>query len=134
VREKKEMMGLNAGESFVQVYRNVRQEILFDGQMQAFAYFGGVFPVIVYGKMKTVVKKLLKGKGRIEQEAFHQFRSYYTFQSKFCNVASGNEKGGVEGLVKFSRRWLLSSSSGPVPTFLGMFQKRANPKFNMASY
>lgn len=96
-----------SGESFVQVYRNERQEMLFDGHIQAFAYFGGVFPVIVYDNMKTVVKKVLKGKGRIEQEAFHQFRSYYTFQSKFCNVASGNEKGGVEGLVKFSRRNFL---------------------------
>ncbi len=40
----------------------------------------------------------------MEQAHFLRFRSYYNFESRFCNPASGHEKGGVEGLVGFSRR------------------------------
>jgi multidrug efflux pump len=37
--------------------------------------------------------------GIIEQEAFSKFKAYYSFTALFCNPDSGNEKGGVEGLV-----------------------------------
>ncbi len=30
--------------------------------------------------------------------------AYYNFEARFCNPNSGNEKGGVEGLVCFARR------------------------------
>lgn len=96
-----------SGKSFVQLYHNERQQMLFDGHTRAFAYYGGVFPVVVYDNMKTAVKQVLKGRKRVEQAAFQRFRAHYTFQSKFCNIAKGNEKGGVEGLVKFSRQNFL---------------------------
>ena len=35
---------------------------------------------------------------------FDQFRAYYNFEPRFCNRGAGHEKGGVEGLVGFSRR------------------------------
>jgi hypothetical protein len=39
------------------------------------------------------------------------FRSHWGFQSEYCNPASGNEKGGVEGEVgRYRRNWLV-----PVP-------------------
>jgi hypothetical protein len=47
----------------------------------------------------------------VEQERFRAFRSYYTFEARFCNPAKGQEKGGVEGLVGFARRNFLV----PVP-------------------
>jgi hypothetical protein len=38
-------------------------------------------------------------------------RSHWGFQSEYCNPASGNEKGGVEGELGWYRRnWLV-----PVP-------------------
>jgi hypothetical protein len=43
----------------------------------------------------------------VEQDRFIAFRSYYTFEARFCNPAKGQEKGGVEGLVGFSRRNFL---------------------------
>jgi len=43
----------------------------------------------------------------VEQERFTAFRSYYTFDARFCNPAKGQEKGGVEGLVGFARRNFL---------------------------
>lgn len=107
VRTKVKMFCMRSrfsGKSFVRLYANERQEMLFDGHIRAFEFFGGVFRRIIYDNMSTVVKKVLKGRRREEQAAFKQFRCYYVFESKFCNVASGNEKGGVEGLVKYSRQ------------------------------
>lgn len=93
-----------SGKSFVRAYPMERQEMFFDGHIWAFAFFGGVFAVIVFDNLKTAVHKLLLGRNRIEQEQFIRFRSYYTFEARYCNPASGREKGGVEGLVGFSRR------------------------------
>jgi len=93
-----------SGKSFVCAYPWERQEMFFDGHIRAFDFFGGVFPTLVYDNLKTAVLRILKGKSRIEQNHFVKFRSYYTFNARFCNPAKGQEKGGVEGLVGFSRR------------------------------
>ena len=47
--------------------------------------------------MKSVVKKILRGYQRVETERIIAFRSHWGYQSEYCNPASGNEKGGVEG-------------------------------------
>jgi transposase len=96
-----------SGKSFVRAYPMERQEMFFDGHIWAFAFFGGVFAVIVFDNLKTAVRTVLRGKKRIEQDQFVKFRCYYTFEARFCNPASGWEKGGVEGLVGFSRRNFL---------------------------
>jgi hypothetical protein len=101
-----------SGKIFVQAYPGERQEMFFDGHMAAFIYFGGVFPILVYDNLKTAVKVVFKGRRRTEQEKFVKFRSHYTFESRFCNAASGNEKGGVEGLVGYGRRNFLV----PIPS------------------
>lgn len=54
----------------------------------------------------------MQGRNRIEQTSFGKFRAYYSFESRFCTPGSGHEKGGVEGLVGFSRRNFMV----PVPT------------------
>ena len=64
----------------------------------------GVFPTVVFDNLKTAVKRVLRGKARIEQDRFTAFRAHYTFEARFCNPARGQEKGGVEGLVGFARR------------------------------
>ncbi len=38
------------------------------------------------------------------KESSGYFKAYYSFTALFCNPDSGNEKGGVEGLVGFARR------------------------------
>jgi hypothetical protein len=43
------------------------------------------------------VKKILRGHQREETARFIAFRSHWGYESEFCNPASGNEKGGVEG-------------------------------------
>jgi len=93
-----------SGKHFVRFYPCERQEAFFDAHIHAFNFFGGVFPVIIYDNLTSAVKKVLSGKSRIEQESFRKFRSYYSFEARFCNSNSAHEKGGVEGLVGFARR------------------------------
>lgn len=96
-----------SGKLFVQAYPAERQEMLFDGHMRAFQFFGGVFREITYDNLSTAVNRILKGRHREEQEQFFQFRSYYSFRANFCAPAKGNEKGGVEGGVGYARRNFL---------------------------
>jgi transposase len=100
-----------SGKPFIRFYRCERQQALFDALTHAFLFFGGIFRFLIFDNMKTAVLRILKGKNREEQEAFALFRSYHNFEARFCNPASGNEKGGVEGLVGFVRRNFLV----PVP-------------------
>jgi transposase len=93
-----------SGRPFVRAYLCERQQAFFDGHIQAFAFFGGIYPVLVYDNLTSAVKQILKGKSRIEQEAFIKFRAYYNFSPRFCNPESGHEKGGVEGMVGYARR------------------------------
>ncbi len=99
-----------SGAVFVQAYPAASQEVFFAGHVAAFEFFGGVSQEIWYDNLKNAVEKVLKGRGREEQESFTSFRSHYLFQSEFCNVRSGWEKGGVEGKVGYSRRnWLIGA-------------------------
>ena len=100
-----------SGKAFVRAYPWERQEMFFDGHMHAFEYFGGVFPELVYDNLSLSVRRILRGKQRIEQERFVSFRSYYTYRARFCTPGQGREKGGVEGHIGYARRNFLV----PVP-------------------
>ena len=89
---------------FVRCYPCERQQALFDAHVQAFAFFGGVFPVLIYDNLGTAVQKIYRGKKRDLQEGYARFMSYYNFTPRFCNPRAGHEKGGVEGLVGYARR------------------------------
>jgi len=100
-----------SGKHFVCCYPCERQQAFLDGHLHAFAFFGGIFPVLVYDNLTAAVKKVCRGKGRVEQEEFAKFRAYYNFTPRFCNPDGAHEKGGVEGLVGYVRRNYLV----PVP-------------------
>ena len=93
-----------SGKHFVRFYPCERQQAFFDAHVCGFAFFGGVFPVLIYDNLTTAVQKVMRGKDRREQEAFSKFKAYYSFAARFCNPGSGHEKGGVEGLVGVARR------------------------------
>ena len=93
-----------SGKHFVRFYPCERQQAFFDAHIHAFNFFGGVFPVIIYDNLRSAVQKVLRGRRRTEQESFRKFKSYYSFEARFCNSNSAHEKGGVEGLVGFARR------------------------------
>ena len=100
-----------SGKHLVRCYPCERQQAFFDAHLQAFAFFGGIFPVLIYDNLTSAVRKVLQGRTREEQETFTRFRIYHSFEARFCNPGQGHEKGGVEGLVGYARRNYLV----PVP-------------------
>jgi transposase len=42
-----------SGKHFVRFYPCERQQAFFDGHIQAFAFFGGIFPVLIYDNLTT---------------------------------------------------------------------------------
>ena len=99
-----------SGATFVQAYPGETQEVFFAGHVAAFEFFGGVPQALWYDNLSNAVQKVLTGWEREEQESFISFRSHYLFKAEFCNVASGWEKGGVEGRVGYIRRnWLIGA-------------------------
>ena len=96
-----------SGKIFARAYLAERQEMFFDGHQHAFAYYGGVFKELIYDNLTTAVKRVLRGRKRLEQDQFIKFRAYYAFQARYCSPGKGNEKGGVEGTVGYVRRNFL---------------------------
>jgi transposase len=89
---------------FVMAFPFQKQEAFFEGHNQAFCFLGGVPRRLTYDNLKTAVYKILTGRNRQEQESFKRFRSYYLFESNYCNPAQGHEKGGVENDVGYVQR------------------------------
>ncbi len=93
---------------FSKLYHNQKMENFLDIHVQAFNKMGGVHRELVYDNLKQAVRKFV---GRNEKEATEdliKISLYYGFKYRFCNVASGNEKGHVERGVEFVRRKTFS--------------------------
>jgi transposase len=105
------MRSMASGDAFHRAYPHATQQALLEAHEKAFEYFGGVFRTNRYDNMSLLVKKILRGYQRIETDRMIAFRSHWGFQSEYCNPASGNEKGGVEGEQGWFRRNFLV----PVP-------------------
>jgi transposase len=97
--------------SFVYPYERATMEAFLDGHVRAFDFLGGVPRRLAYDNLKSAVTHVGRGRERKLNERFMQLRSHYLFDTRFCNIASGNEKGDVENLVKRSQRTYLT----PVP-------------------
>ena len=79
--------------------------------MAAFAFFDGVPLSLLYDNLKIAVAKIC-GDGRRERtRAFTELVSHYLFADRFGRPGKGNDKGNVEGLVKYSR----SNFMVPIP-------------------
>jgi transposase len=108
------MRSMASGDAFHCVYPHATQQALLEAHEKALVYFGGVFRTLRYDNMKSLVKKILRGYQRPETERMIAFRSHWGFQSEYCNPASGNEKGGVEGeLGRFRRNYLVPVPEAP---------------------
>jgi transposase len=73
-----------------------------------FQYCHGAFHTMVYDNMRVAVRKFV---GLTEKEptvALTELSIYYGFRFRFCNLASGNEKGHVERSVEYVRRKVFS--------------------------
>ena len=93
---------------FVKAYPFQKQEAFWDGHEAGFHFLGGVPQRITYDNLKVAVFRILDGHNRQEQESFKAFRSYYLFDSNYCNPAQGHEKGGVESDVGYAQRNFFS--------------------------
>jgi transposase len=96
---------------FVKGYPAETTEAFLDGPVSAFAFFGGVPLSILYDNTTIAVAKIC-GDGRRERtRAFTELQSHYLFRDRFGRPGKGNDKGKVEGLVKYARSNFLT----PIP-------------------
>jgi transposase len=96
---------------YVQVFARECTESFWEGHVRAFAFFGAVPTRISYDNSKVAVAQILGGRQRKLTDGFLQLQSHYLFEEHFCRPARGNEKGVVEGIVRYSRSNFLV----PVP-------------------
>jgi hypothetical protein len=102
-----------SGAAFAMASPVETQQAFLEGHAQAFGWFDGVFAEVRYDNLGSAVKKVLKGRRRVESDRFVAMRSHYLYSSMFTTVglAGAHEKGGVEGEVgRFRRNHLV-----PVP-------------------
>jgi transposase len=97
--------------AFVMAFPRECTETFWEGHVRAFGFFGFVPSLIRYDNSRVAVQKILGGREREFTVAFQQLMSHYLFDARFCRVGRANEKGVVEGMVKYARQNFLV----PVP-------------------
>ena len=97
--------------AFVRAYERQNQESLLDGHVRAFQYLKGVPRRLAYDNLRAAVITVGKGQHRRLTKRFKELRSHFLFETRFCNIAAGHEKGHVENLVKLAQRTFMT----PVP-------------------
>ncbi len=97
---------------FVKAYPAETTEAFLDGHVSAFAFFGGVPLSVLYDNLKIAVAKICGDGKRERTRAFTELVSHYLFRDRFGRPGKGNDKGKVEGLVKYAR----SNFMTPIPT------------------
>jgi transposase len=96
---------------FVKSYPAETTEAFLDGHVSAFAFFGGVPLSVLYDNLKIAVAKICGDGKRERTRAFTELVSHYLFRDRFGRPGKGNDKGKVEGLVKYAR----SNFMTPIP-------------------
>jgi len=96
---------------FVMAFERECTETFWEGHLRAFEYFGGVPRRIRYDNSKIAVKQIVGARERQITQGLARLESHYLFDHEFCRVRRANEKGVVEGVVKFARQNFLV----PVP-------------------
>jgi transposase len=112
-----------SGVVFCQASPVETQQAFLELHVQAFEWFGGVYPQIRYDNLTSAVKRVLKGRRRVEADRFVALRSHYLFASQFTTpgLEGAHEKGGVEGEVgRFRRNHLV-----PVPRLADLAELNA---------
>ena len=74
---------------------------------QAFSFYGGIFPEVVYDNDSVLVKEII-GRERNQTAFSLELEEHYDFKSYFCSKGAGHEKGTVENSVGYCRRNYLA--------------------------
>ena len=91
------MTFVKSGVSFVQIFPAENQQCLFEAMRNIFEYIGFVPRNILFDNASTAVLIVgCKGKNAVPTKEYANFAAWYGFEYKFCNPASGWEKGAVE--------------------------------------
>ena len=88
---------------FVMAFPRECTEAFLEAHVRAFDFFGFVPKRISYDNSRIAITKILTGHKRKHTTEFKRIISHYLFEPHFCNVRRPNEKGIVEGSVKYSR-------------------------------
>ena len=88
---------------FVMSFPRECTESFLEAHVRAFDFFGCVPKRISYDNTRVAVTKILTNHNRKHTAEFKRIISHYLFEPHFCNVRRPNEKGVVEGSVKYSR-------------------------------
>jgi len=107
---------------FVMAFERECTETYWEGHERAFEFFGGVPNRISYDNSKVLVSQVLGGGERKFTDGFLKLQSHYLFREHFCRVRRANEKGVVEGVVKYTRLNFLV----PVPQVSGLEELNRN--------
>ena len=96
---------------FVMAFERECTETFWEGHVRAFEFLGGVPSRITYDNSRIAVAAIVGPHERKLTRAFLQLQSHYLFAHHFCRVRRANEKGVVEGAVRYTRQNFLV----PVP-------------------
>lgn len=88
---------------FVQAFFSQNLESFLEAQQRMFDYFRGIPKRVIFDNAKVAVSEGFGLHARATR-GYQAFAAHYAFQTDFCNIASGNEKGLVENLVGYARR------------------------------
>jgi len=88
---------------FVQAFERECTETFWEGHVRGFDFLDGVPRRITYDNSRVMVAKIVGPRQRQLTQGFLQLKSHYLFDHHFCLVQRPNEKGVVEGTVKYAR-------------------------------
>ncbi len=92
------------------LYDNCKKDVFMDSHVKFFEMIGGVWREIVYDNMRNVVSKFLGKNEKELNEDLIKMSMYYGFEINVTNAFSGNEKGYVEGSVKYLRNKIFAEN------------------------
>lgn len=95
-----------SADMYVKAFFRQNEESFLEGIMCGFEHFEGVPTRVIFDNAKIAVKEGF-GLHAKAQDRYKVLAAHYAFQTEFCNIAAGHEKGLVEGLVGWSRRNVL---------------------------
>jgi len=88
---------------FVMSFPRECTESFLEAHVRAFDFFECVPKRISYDNTRVAVTKIFTNHKRKHTTEFKRIISHYLFEPHFCNVRRPNEKGIVEGSVKYAR-------------------------------
>lgn len=92
------------------LYTNSKKDVFLDSHVKFFKMIGGIWKEVVYDNMRNVVSKFIGKNEKELNEDLVKMSIYYGFDINVTNAFSGNEKGYVEGSVKYLRNQIFAEN------------------------